>query len=56
MAGEGSAGCIYQNDLTLLIGLRIRDDWLEPGGTNLYRTCHRPKVFLDVFGGRFDRD
>ena len=33
---------------TLLDGLRVRDDWLESGRTNLCRTCHRPKVFLGV--------
>ena len=32
----------------LLGGLRVRDDWLEPGGMNPCRTYHRPKVFLNV--------
>ena len=34
----------------LLGGLRVWDDWLEPGGMNPCRTCHRPKVFLGALG------
>ena len=36
---------------TLLVGLRVQDDWLESGKTNLCRTCHCLKVFLGVLGG-----
>ena len=32
-------------------GLRVWDDWLEPGGTSPCRTCHRPKIFLVVPDG-----
>ena len=56
MVGAGSAGRMYQSGLTLLVGLRVRDDWLEPERTNPCITCHRPKVFLDVLGGSFGRD
>ena len=38
---------------TLLVGLRVWDDWLEPGGTNPCRTCHRLKVFLGILGGNW---
>ena len=54
--GAGSAGRMYRSSLTLLVGLRVRDDWLEPERTNPCITCHRPKGFLDVLGGSFDRD
>ena len=37
-------------------GLRVRDDWLEPGRMNPCRTCHRPKVFLGVLGGSWGGD
>ena len=40
----------------LLVGLQVRDDWLEPRGTNLCRTCHRPKLFLGLLGGSYVRD
>ena len=40
----------------LLGGLRVRDDWLEPGGMNPCRTCPCPKVFLDVLGGSWGGD
>ena len=26
MVGKGSAGCMYRNDLILLIGLQVQDD------------------------------
>ena len=32
----------------LLIGLRVWDDWLESGRTNLCRTCHCARVFFGV--------
>ena len=35
----------------LLGGLRVRDDGLEPGGTNPCRTLSLLKVFLGVLGG-----
>ena len=41
---------------TLLVGLQVWDDWLESGGTNPCRTCHRPKVFLGVLGGSYGGD
>ena len=41
---------------TLFVGLRVRDDWLESGGTNLCKTCHRPKVFLGVPDGSCSGD
>ena len=31
MVGAGSSGRMYQIDLTLLVGLRVWDIWLEPG-------------------------
>ena len=40
----------------LLGGLRVWDDWLEPGGMNPCRTCPRPKVFLGVLGGSWGGD
>ena len=56
IVGKDSAGRMYWNDLTLLIGLRVWDDWLKPRGTNPCRTCHRPKVFLGLLGGSRGRD
>ena len=41
---------------TFLVGLRIWDDWLESGGTNPCRTCHRPKVFFGVPDGSCSGD
>ena len=41
---------------TLLVGLRFRDNWLEPGRSNPCRTCHCPKVFLGVLGRSYGRD
>ena len=41
---------------TLLVGLRFRDDWLEPGRTNPCRTWYCPKVFLGVLGGSYGGD
>ena len=40
----------------LLVGLRFRDDWLEPRGTNPCKTCYCPKVFLGVRGGSYGGD
>ena len=40
----------------ILGGLRVWDEWLQPGGTNPCRTCHRLKVFLSVPGGSYGRD
>ena len=50
MVRKSSASCMYQNDLTLLAGLQVWDDWLEPRGTNPCRTCHCPKAFLGLLG------
>ena len=36
---------------TLLVGLRVRDNWLESGRTNPCRTYHHLKVFFGVPGG-----
>ena len=42
--------------LALVSGLRVWDNWLEPGGTNSCRTCHRLKVFFGVPDGSCGRD
>ena len=48
---EQAAPAVYIKVIfALLVGLRVWDDWLESEGTNLCRTCHRPKVFLGVPG------
>ena len=49
--GSGGIDMILALLEGLLGGLRVRDDGLEPGGTNLCRTCHCLKVFLGVLGG-----
>ena len=54
--GASSANYMYQSDLTLLVGLRVWDDWLEPEGSNPCITCHCPKVFFDTLSGSFDWD
>ena len=41
---------------TLLVGLWVRDDWLESRGTNPYRTCHCLKIFLGVPDGSCSGD
>ena len=41
---------------TLLVGPRVWDNWLEPGGTNLCRTCYHLKVFLSVPDKSWGRD
>ena len=41
---------------TLFVSLRVQDDWLESGRTNLCRTCHCPKVFLGISDGSCSRD
>ena len=42
--------------LALVSGLRVWDDWLEPGGINPCRTCHCLKVFLGVYDGSSSGD
>ena len=42
--------------LKLFIGLRVQDDWLELRRTNLCKTCHHPKVFLNIFGESWGGD
>ena len=54
--GAGGINMILTILEGLFGGLRVRDDWLEPGGLNPYRTCHRPKVFLGVLGGSWAGD
>ena len=41
---------------TLLVGLRVRNDWLEPEGKIHAEHCHRPKVFLGTPGGSYSGD
>ena len=36
---------------TLLVGLRVRDDWLEPGEKNPCRICYHSKVFFGILDG-----
>ena len=54
--GAGSIDIILALLEDLLVGLRVWDDWFEPGGMNSCRTCHRPKVFLGTLGGSFGGD
>ena len=50
MVGDYGAGGI-EVIFILPVGLRVRDNWLEPGGINPCRTCHCPKAFLGVPDG-----
>ena len=38
---------------TLLVGLQVRDDWLQSRGTSLCRTL---SLFLDELGGGYGED
>ena len=54
--GAGGINMILTLLEGFLGGLRVWNDWLEPGGMNPWRTCHRLKVFLGVLGGSWDGD